>query len=233
MSYSKTTWTGNTPINTTNLNKIENELEAVDKSLKYIGNAPSDLNEATTNGIYHLSGEKTNAPISTAIYGILLVYQNKGETWTPSGSSGGSSWIWQEIRTTGGDIWVRNAVNTTSSWTDWEKIMKEEATSWHDATINSTLLSDGVAIYCRINNLCIVQIQNLITDNDISTHGTVMVSGLPNAIRNTTHILNRYNDATHPTVRVGINTSGNIYVHYDTLRAGDKQYYGQIVYLCE
>lgn len=122
MAYSKTNWqdlpSTSTPINATNLNKIENELESVDKSLKYIGNAPTDWNDAKTFGIYNVSGTYTNAPTSSQIWGVLIVYENKGGTWTPV-TSGAGSWIWQEFRSTNGKIHRRHAVNTSDSWTDW------------------------------------------------------------------------------------------------------------------
>lgn len=122
MAYSKTNWqdlpSTATPINSTNLNKIENELEVVDKSLKYIGNAPTDWNDAKTFGIYNVSGTYTNAPTSSQIWGVLIVYENKGGTWTPV-TSGSGSWIWQEFRDTSGKIYRRNATNTSNSWTSW------------------------------------------------------------------------------------------------------------------
>lgn len=122
MAYSKTNWqdlpSTATPLNATNLNKIENELEVVDKSLKYIGNAPTDWNDAKTFGIYHVNGTYTNAPTSSQIWGVLIVYENKGGTWTPV-TSGSGSWIWQEFRDTSGKIYRRNATNTSNSWTSW------------------------------------------------------------------------------------------------------------------
>lgn len=122
MAYTKTNWQNlpntTTPLNATNHNKIENQLEVLDKSLKYMGVAPDNLNNAKDYGIYHLSGTHTNAPISSAIYGVLIVYQNRGENWNPSSSS----WIWQELRTTTGLIYVRHATNTESSWSAWENL---------------------------------------------------------------------------------------------------------------
>lgn len=126
MAYTKTNWQDlpntSTPINATNLNKIENELESVDKSLKYIGNAPSDWNDAKTFGIYHVNGTYTNAPASSHIWGVLIVYENKGGTWTPV-TSGSGSWIWQEFRSTSGNIYVRNAINSIGSWSEWKKMI--------------------------------------------------------------------------------------------------------------
>lgn len=123
MAYTKTNWQNlpntTTPLNATNHNKIENQLEVLDKSLKYMGVAPDNLNNAKDYGIYHLSGTHTNAPISSAIYGVLIVYQNKGTTWE---ASDGSSWIWQEIRTITGLIYIRHATNTETSWSAWEKL---------------------------------------------------------------------------------------------------------------
>ena len=129
MAYTKTNWAnGVTPINEDNLNKIEDELEAVDKSLKYIGFAPDDLNDARQFGIYHINNAKTNKPTSALNYGMLIVYENRGGTWNPTESSSGSSWIWQEYRDTRGQIYVRHATNKSSEWADWQKNMTEEVT---------------------------------------------------------------------------------------------------------
>lgn len=121
MAYSKTNWqdlpSTATPLNATNLNKIENELEVVDKSLKYMGNAPTDWNDAKTFGIYNVSGTYTNAPTSSQIWGVLIVYENRGSVWNPGTPSG--SWIWQEFKDTSGKIYRRNAINTSNSWTSW------------------------------------------------------------------------------------------------------------------
>ena len=60
MAYTKTNWTnGTTPINETNLNKIETELKNLDdNSLMYLGLVPvDDLNDLKTNGYYQTSNK--------------------------------------------------------------------------------------------------------------------------------------------------------------------------------
>lgn len=153
MAYSKTNWqdlpSTATPINSTNLNKIENELEVVDKSLKYIGNAPTDWNDAKTFGIYNVSGTYTNAPTSSQIGGVLIVYENRGSVWNPGTPSG--SWIWQEFRDTSGKIYRRNATNTSNSWTSWRLDEPIETVSTTSGTAikypNGTMICYGKASF--------------------------------------------------------------------------------------
>lgn len=82
MAYSKTNWTNNvTPINETNLNKIENQLQKSD----IFNVAPSsistndDLNNYTTYGIYVCSSQTTSAslsnnPITTTGFKLIVEY---------------------------------------------------------------------------------------------------------------------------------------------------------------
>lgn len=151
MAYQKTDWedlpSTNTPIIASNLNKIENELELVDKSLKFNNMAPSDLNNARTFGVYKLAGTYTNAPTSSAIYGILIVYESNGETWTPSEGLGGDSWIWQEIRMTNGDTYRRYAANTSSSWSNWSLCLLQNKNSINFVNWHSIILTRSDATY--------------------------------------------------------------------------------------
>lgn len=129
MSYSKQTWINNvSSIDAAKMNHIEDELEYLDnklaiveKSLKYINVAPSDWNDARTFGIYHVGGTYTNAPVLSNTWGILIVLESRGETWTPTESLGGDSWIWQEYRDTSGNIYRRHAANTSTSWSSWQQ----------------------------------------------------------------------------------------------------------------
>lgn len=139
MSYTKTNWqNGLTDLNETNMNKIENELEAVDKSLKFNSGVPSDWNDARTFGIYSVGGVAyTNAPVNDP-YGILIVYENNGSTWQPNVSS----WIWQEFRQTNGDIYKRHAVNELDSWSEW-KPYYSDTVEVLERTVNSSVITDN------------------------------------------------------------------------------------------
>ena len=112
------------------------------QEFSFRGIAPTNLNEANQHGEYRLSGTYTNAPINSDLYGILIVYESRGSTWTPSEeASSGASWIWQEIRTTNGAIYVRHAVNLSTSWSIWKQIEKEEL-DWKTATLAANI-SEG------------------------------------------------------------------------------------------
>ena len=140
-----------------NLSRLENEINAgiadlitqitpLRKSLKYNGAAPSNLNEATTYGIYSLSGTHTSSPISNT-YGVLIVYENRGTTWDPSNAG---SWIWQEIRTTNGEIYKRNAVNSSTGWNKWFKEPKERLL--FKSSLDTGNTSDSITLNDSISN---------------------------------------------------------------------------------
>ncbi len=104
--------------------------ELIDKSWKYNGEVPTDWNNAKTFGVYYVSGSGyENAVATGGIYGILIVYESKGGTWTPQPDGG--SWIWQEFRDTVGNIYKRYAVNDENGWSAWDD------TGWVNANVNS------------------------------------------------------------------------------------------------
>lgn len=123
-----------------------------EKLLQNHGRAPSDLNDAKTYGTYHLGEIYTNAPTTEILYGVLIVYHNRGTTWNPDGSN----WIWQEIRTTSGNIYVRNAVNTTNSWREWKKISIDEM---HTVTA----LNLDMSLFDTVDNNKVVKTGHVVT----------------------------------------------------------------------
>ena len=161
-----------TPLNATNHNKIETELEVLDKSLKYMGVAPDNLNNAKDYGIYHLSGTHTNAPISGSINGILIVYQNRGTTWAPT--EGGTSWIWQEIRRANGEIYVRCATNSESDWTGWDRINRKKVL--FESSLDSGNTSDTITLNESISNFKEIEINYSYGTNAYATK-KVLVKG--------------------------------------------------------
>ena len=120
MAYSKTNWENlpstNTPLNKTNLNKIENELKDLDNNkvnvtdnvLIFRGAIPStDLNEIQTTGIYYISNQSlTNAP-SGCEYSLLIVIA--------------TYLIHQYIikPAANGRVYIREASGAPRQWFDW------------------------------------------------------------------------------------------------------------------
>ena len=99
---------------------IETLLKGV---FKYNGDAPTDWNNARTFGIYHVGGiDYTNSPYDNYVYGVLIVYESYGGTWTPTEEEAGASWIWQEFRGTNGNVFRRNAVNYSNVWSAWQQV---------------------------------------------------------------------------------------------------------------
>ena len=85
MAYNKTIWQDlpnqKTPVNASNLNKIEDELEALDKNLLGLGteiSSGANLNDYTTPGTYYCrqatAPSVTNAPITNFSYKLVVDY---------------------------------------------------------------------------------------------------------------------------------------------------------------
>ena len=169
----------NLPNTTTPLNKIN--LEKM-QEFSYRGNAPTDLNDARQFGIYHLSTSTTttNLPVTGDIYGILIVYQNKGGTWIPSESAGGNSWIWQEIRTTTGEIFTRYATNLSTSWSQWKEMSDS---GWNALTPISPFTTNVLVPlrYRKLNNVVYV-FGFIYYNNTTPTFGTT-IAQLPQGFR--------------------------------------------------
>lgn len=98
----------------------EDELVNDNMALRYRGEASTDLNNTITFGMYNLRTTYTNAPTTDTIYGVLLVYTNRGGTWDPSSAA---SWITQEI-IAGTTKYIRYGRYT--GWGDWKKFTAED-----------------------------------------------------------------------------------------------------------
>ena len=135
-----------------------------DRFFYHIGDAPSNFDDAKTYGTYRVAGTYTNAPSSSSIWGILIVYESRGQTWIPSDAS---SWIWQEFRDTSGRIWRRYGVNT-STYTSWEFIGNDSLCANYEHRIGTW--QDGKPLYSRwykttLTNTGLTNIQNITRNN--------------------------------------------------------------------
>lgn len=86
MAYSKTTWVnGQTPINDTNLNKIENELEALDTGLSTLSTTVSGKQDELTagdnitieNNVISASGGSAQTDYTTGVEMQIGTWDNK------------------------------------------------------------------------------------------------------------------------------------------------------------
>jgi hypothetical protein len=121
MSYTKTDWINlpnqTTPVNATNLNKIETELETLDNastnSLTQRTNVANNtnLNDVTNTGIYYIPDVTlTNAPANYYKYSTLVVINNSGV-------------IQQYIsRPVGNTFVMREYSGYPASWGNWRTV---------------------------------------------------------------------------------------------------------------
>ena len=76
-----------------------------------------NLNNYVTPGRYYIGNKYTNAPLSSTIFGVLIVITSRYYSWNKTDQS---NWIWQIILDTSGNIFIRNAAN--DSFTNWKRI---------------------------------------------------------------------------------------------------------------
>lgn len=114
MSYTKTNWqNGVTPINETNLNKIENQLEKLSAST-VVTTADTNLNDYIEDGIYYFSIEYTPINIPLGVNGWLEV--------KTSGSNNIIKQLWYRhgtINSNDFETFVRE--KTASGWSQWQE----------------------------------------------------------------------------------------------------------------
>ena len=130
MAYNKTVWKDlpneTTPVNASNLNKIEDELSALDQvaNINIVTDQSADLNSYTNEGNYFFgSSSPTNAPESNS-YGWLIVLPNARKTivkqiWLRSASINGMN----EYKT-----FIR--LYTSSTWSNWKQVQMGGDSGW-------------------------------------------------------------------------------------------------------
>lgn len=97
----------------------------------------------------------------------------------------------------------------------------------------SSSLSNGWADYFEYGNIVVVNIQDLVSTDDITTHNTVLFTNLPKAKKQIFFQLFRNStlSSANTTCRVKITTAGEIRTQYGDIIGGSNQYYGTITYL--
>lgn len=153
MSYTKTNWENlpstNTPLNATNLNKIETELEDLDNNKfirRNIATAidANDYRGSSMNGVYAISINSENKNLPNNLKGGTLTVMF------------GTNWGYQEFRTYNKnvqEIYTRNYFYTdasTPSWGNWTKLEPiTVANTYSTAEHKIGYWKDGKPIYER------------------------------------------------------------------------------------
>lgn len=105
----------------------------------------------------------------------------------------------------------------------------ENPSAWTDATVTSYL--SGNVRYAKLGNVVIVNFDDVIVKQDTSSHGTVLVSGLPVSTQYLRTELVPHASGGTP-FRIAIDTNGNVINHYCVKTADSSlNFYGYLIYL--
>ena len=118
MAYTKTNWENlpstNTPVNATNLNKIETGI--VPANTQLISSGSINLNDYKTDGLYHFTGATlTNAP--AGVNGWLRVM---------AGVGGATKQIWFRHGTPGVNDFQTFVRTYSGTWGGWKRLLTSE-----------------------------------------------------------------------------------------------------------
>lgn len=137
MAYNKTNWENlpstSTPLNASNLNKMENQLAVIDSALLFKGSLSNNtnLNDITTTGIYStVASSLTNAPVSEYNWAFLVVLNQNAV-------------IHQYfIRPINKILFIREYSGNPSRWLNWHSFTPSENISgFKNLTGNQTAIS--------------------------------------------------------------------------------------------
>lgn len=103
------------------------------------------------------------------------------------------------------------------------KYLAEQDSGWHSATVNSTLFSSGFCRYIVLGNMCFIHMGDLKPKANISTHGTVLITGLPKTTEDTFIVT----EIKGKVGRLRL-ANGQISIWYSSLDSSVDQYYGSV-----
>lgn len=141
MAYSKTNWqNGITPINETNLNKVEQGIYDLGQTVN-VQTAGTDLDDYIDNGIYFFDGNRTPSNVPTTI--------SRGDGYLEVLSVGDGVLLhrWTVYRIN--DVYQRQ--KTSGTWNSWIKIGQEKNILTAGLTSNYTVQTAGTLEVLPIN----------------------------------------------------------------------------------
>lgn len=213
MAYTRVNWENlpstNTPLNAPNLNKMD----------AGIANAVEKTGDTMTGGLVFNNPSEYEAitkkrTTNNIDYRMIL-------------GLGGTGVIRLERREgtagSGQSLEVRN--DGLYSGASGKKLA-EQSTGWTNATLSSYI--KGTVRYTKIGNIVIVNFSDVQVKSNLS-HAVVLASGLPTS---TVYQMTTLDNFDAPgTMRIAVNTSGQIVDHYSSNVANNNDYYGTLIYI--
>lgn len=221
MAYERVNWENlpstKTPVNADNLNKMDKGIaNAVEKTGDTM---TGDLNMqsssvkfgSTGNVLWKEDGFGDKFRIIPAFYGTGA--ENKLIIQSTTGEAGTDPQNWKDLVTIHADSGQVDLIHPTG---------------WTDATKTSAI--EGTVRYTKIGNIVIVNFYDVKVKSNLS-NGVVLASGLPTSIVYQITVLQNYEQPTKPPIRLAINTSGQIVVHFSSNTTSDDTHYGTLIYI--
>ena len=107
------------------------------------------------------------------------------------------------------------------------KKLAEQSAGWTNATLSSYI--KGTVRYTKIGNIVIVNFSDVQVKSNLS-HNVVLASGLPASTAYQMTVLHNF-DAPGTPMRIAVNPSGQIVVHYSSNTVSNNSYYGTLIYV--
>lgn len=221
MAYKRVNWENlpstKTPVNADNLNKMD----------KGIANAVEKTGDTMTGDL--------NMQSSSVKFGkngnVLWKEDGYGDKFRIipdfNGAGANNKLI---IQSTTGEAGTdpQNWKNLVTIHADSGQVDLIHPTVWTNATKTSAI--EGTVSYTKIGNIVIVNFYDVKVKSNLS-HGVVLASGLPTSTVYQTTVLQDFDHPTKQPIRLAINTSGQIVVHYYSTTPSDDTYYGTLIYI--
>lgn len=129
-----------------------------------------------------------------------------------------------------GNLYYRGANGSSTAMPNWNRVatwsdIAPTGYSWATLASNS-YFSGGSCRYVKIGRVVHFAVADLVVATSSPPHGTQIFTGLPAANTSTTFVLSQWASGGAPTIRMVINTSGQLTTHYSYPAASANQYYG-------
>lgn len=120
-----------------------------------------------------------------------------------------------------------STATTYTEHQDLKPTISNQLFSTKSATLSSGIT--GSVVYTKIGNLVVVKILDLKTSSNITTHETILATGLPKSAEQSIFII--YKRDLSQAIRVRILSNGNLVNHYSTFSATNTEAYGEFIYI--
>lgn len=220
MAYERVNWENlpskNTPVNADNLNKMD---EGIANAVEKTGDTMTGDLDMQSNSVKFGNGGN--------IYFKEDGFGDKFRILPDFNGTGADNKLIIQSTTGGAGEDPQNWKDLVTIHADSGQVDLIHPAGWTDATKTSAI--GGIVKYTKIGNIVIVIFDDMNIKSNLQP-GTILASGLPaSTIYQRTLLLTFENPVT--PLRVAINESGQIVVHYSTNVANDNNYYGTLIYV--